>query len=218
MILRKRSQNKYAQNSRICKEYELTKLQSDRVMVASIDADSPLQLLDKEERQELKAFQDQVIDILVVLDSTMDTITFMIEKYEQFCHDIKTSSADLADNQPDPILLALRENQQVSDISKKKVEASNTKVQGTISLVRPYEFYNLIATTNSMIKLSDLLNLGSGSSLQRLAEEARKENIAMRGLTEKGTRDAAAVKVLTVITLVYLPATVVSVSGPVWME
>ena len=35
----------------------------------------------------------------------------------------------------------------------------------------------------------------------------------MRKLTEKSTDDAAAVKVLTVITLIYLPATVVSV-GP----
>lgn len=34
----------------------------------------------------------------------------------------------------------------------------------------------------------------------------------MRKLTEKSTKDAAAVKVLTIITLIYLPATVVSVS------
>jgi hypothetical protein len=34
----------------------------------------------------------------------------------------------------------------------------------------------------------------------------------MRELTEKSTRDAAAIKVLTLITLVYLPAAVVSVS------
>lgn len=34
----------------------------------------------------------------------------------------------------------------------------------------------------------------------------------MRKLTEKSTQDAAAVKVLTMITLIYLPATVVSVS------
>jgi hypothetical protein len=33
----------------------------------------------------------------------------------------------------------------------------------------------------------------------------------MRTLTEKATADAAAVKVLTIMTLVYLPATVVSV-------
>ncbi len=45
-----------------------------------------------------------------------------------------------------------------------------------------------------------------------LAEEARKENFTMRTLTEKGSQDAAAVKVLTIITLIYLPATVVSVS------
>lgn len=35
----------------------------------------------------------------------------------------------------------------------------------------------------------------------------------MRELTEKSTKDAAAVKVLTIITLIYLPATVVSVSN-----
>ncbi|KAL2049176.1 hypothetical protein ABVK25_010526 [Lepraria finkii] len=44
--------------------------------------------------------------------------------------------------------------------------------------------------------LSSLLDLGSGNSLHHL--------------TEKGTQDAAAVKVLTIITLIYLPATVVS--------
>jgi len=35
----------------------------------------------------------------------------------------------------------------------------------------------------------------------------------MRTLTEKATQDAAAVKVLTIMTLVYLPATVVSVGA-----
>ena len=62
------------------------------------------------------------------------------------------------------------------------------------------------------LQLSNLLDLGNGYSLKQLAEEARKENLTMRKLTEKSTRDAAAVKVLTIITLIYLPATVVSVS------
>ena len=47
--------------------------------------------------------------------------------------------------------------------------------------------------------------------MKDLAEEARLENTTMRKLTEKSTNDAAAVKVLTMITLIYLPATVVSV-------
>lgn len=61
------------------------------------------------------------------------------------------------------------------------------------------------------MKLSSLLDLGNGYALKVLAEEARKENTTMRKLTEKSTRDAAAVKVLTIITLIYLPVTVVSV-------
>jgi hypothetical protein len=43
-----------------------------------------------------------------------------------------------------------------------------------------------------------------------LAQEARREAVAMRHLAEKSTLDAAAMKVLTVITLIYLPTTVVT--------
>jgi hypothetical protein len=65
--------------------------------------------------------------------------------------------------------------------------------------------------------LSSFLDLGSGLALQNLARESRQENEEMRRLsermhqlTEKATKDAAAVKVLTILTLIYLPATVVS--------
>jgi hypothetical protein len=61
--------------------------------------------------------------------------------------------------------------------------------------------------------VASLLDLGNGHSLKVLAEQARVENITMRELTEKGFRDGVAIKVLTIVTLVYLPATVVSVSG-----
>jgi hypothetical protein len=44
-----------------------------------------------------------------------------------------------------------------------------------------------------------------------IAQESHAENSNMRMLTEKGTKDAAAVKVITLITIVYLPTTVVSV-------
>ncbi len=60
---------------------------------------------------------------------------------------------------------------------------------------------------------SSILDLGNGQSLKLLAEETRKENVTMRKLTEKSTQDAAAIKVLTIITLIYLPTTVVLVSN-----
>jgi hypothetical protein len=46
--------------------------------------------------------------------------------------------------------------------------------------------------------------------LRALAEEARREGKVMHALTEKATQDAAAVKVITVITMIYLPLTVVA--------
>lgn len=68
-------------------------------------------------------------------------------------------------------------------------------------------------------KLSDLLDYENAKiaeenskALAILAEESREENTAMRALTEKGTKDAAAVKVITLITILFLPTTVVAVS------
>ena len=54
--------------------------------------------------------------------------------------------------------------------------------------------------------------LGSGRSLEDLGKEARAENSQIHELTKKSAQDAAAVKVLTVMMLIYLPTTVVSVS------
>ena len=51
-----------------------------------------------------------------------------------------------------------------------------------------------------------------------LAIEASNESLAIQDLTKKGARDAEAVKVLTIITLVYLPTTVVLVRSLLLMN
>ncbi|MCJ1402112.1 hypothetical protein MMC11_005331 [Xylographa trunciseda] len=164
---------------------------SDAVLVADIDGKGDGLPLGVQSRQQLKDLEDQIIDFLLILDSTYDTVLAFGQKYEQYCHSANESSINL-DESLDSIQLALQEKQREVELLQRKVKALHKKVNGTISL------------------LSSLLDLGTGNSLKELAEEARKENITMRLLTEKGTRDAAAVKVLTMITLIYLPATVVS--------
>lgn len=62
------------------------------------------------------------------------------------------------------------------------------------------------------MQLSGMLELGNGVSLKLLAEEARNENTSMRKLAEKSAQDATAVKVLTIITLIFLPSSVIAVS------
>jgi hypothetical protein len=81
--------------------------------------------------------------------------------------------------------------------------------------------------------LSDLLSYEEAVALKKLSKESQDESKSMRKLTvsgihglsnakyrltcflqERSTEDAAAVKILTVITLIYLPTTIVAVSTP----
>lgn len=59
---------------------------------------------------------------------------------------------------------------------------------------------------------SSFSELSNGHILQQLARDTREESEQMTQLTRRSQRDGAAVKALTVITLVYLPTTVVLVS------
>ena len=59
--------------------------------------------------------------------------------------------------------------------------------------------------------IGNLLDLENGNALRSLAQASREENVVMLKLSEKATKDAAAVKILTVTTLVYLPVAVVLV-------
>ncbi|EXJ93445.1 hypothetical protein A1O1_01837 [Capronia coronata CBS 617.96] len=58
--------------------------------------------------------------------------------------------------------------------------------------------------------VSRFLDLSNSTALKNLALASARENAVMHELTKKTTQDAATVKILTVLTLIYLPATVIS--------
>ncbi|KIX10396.1 uncharacterized protein Z518_01478 [Rhinocladiella mackenziei CBS 650.93] len=62
---------------------------------------------------------------------------------------------------------------------------------------------------SSIQLLSSFLDLESGYTLQNLSREAQEENIKMEEIATRSMQDEAAVKLLTIIMLVYLPATIV---------
>ena len=102
------------------------------MLVASIEDADPLGNLKVEESQELKELEDQVLDVLVVLDSTSDTISSINEHYQQMSRGWKAceNGADM-----DPIILALRAKQREVNLTRIKVQALHTKIRGTTSLV-----------------------------------------------------------------------------------
>jgi Mg2+ and Co2+ transporter CorA len=125
-----------------------------------------------------------------MLDSTVDTTSSLEEKYYIF-HlglDAVTQSRIGAD----PIAFAFHETLKELKHLRQKLENLNRSIEATVQFA------------------SSLLDLQNGQSLRALAEEARQEGKVMHCLTEKATQDAAAVKVITVITMIYLPLTVVA--------
>ncbi len=183
-------------------------IQANRVVVASVDGKG-LILVEFEERQKLKQVEDKILDVKTVLDSTLDTVSSLIEKYTDLTKAEDVTFSEPTTPQRDFILFALQEKKREIVLIRKKIDVLHAKVQGTTKLV---SLGPESGSVSNLFKLSGLLDHGNGLALRDLAVQAKHENEVMRQLTEKGTRDAAAVKVLTVITLIYLPATVVSVS------
>jgi len=71
-----------------------------------------------------------------------------------------------------------------------------------------------------MCEVSSLLERMNGYNLsqqmlalQSLERQGQEETAMMRRLAEKSSHDSTSVRILTIITLIYLPCTVVSVSG-----
>lgn len=110
-------------------------LQSDKILVASVDGKKSLPILDIEERQVLKDLEDRIIDNLLILDSTESTISSLIEKYDQFTLE---NSAHVEENNVgsfDPVAVALLEMKKEVILCKTKLQTLHAKLQGLTNLV-----------------------------------------------------------------------------------
>lgn len=108
------------------------------MLVASVDGKDPLRLADFEERQRLKDFEDRLIDILLIFDATHDTITSLLDRYQEFRIGCDSTWDDGDRTEPDFIVCALQERRQDVYSSRNKVKTLHTKVQGTTNLVSTY--------------------------------------------------------------------------------
>ncbi|CZR64137.1 uncharacterized protein PAC_14034 [Phialocephala subalpina] len=169
--------------------------QSIRVVAAQVGQGKLSSLIDFEinfeDRQLLKVVEDLALDLITIFDSTTDTINAIIWEYEYIC--------DESGHRSDNIMSGLRDCLREVDLYMKKTKTLCKRIQGTASLLS-----DLLDYENAKIAQEN------GESLRILAQESREENSTMRALTEKGTKDAAAVKVITLITIIFLPTTVVS--------
>ncbi|KAL2074323.1 hypothetical protein VTL71DRAFT_8101 [Oculimacula yallundae] len=170
--------------------------QSTRVIAANAGRGNLSSLIDFEinfeDRQILQILEEKALDLITIFESTSDTITTILQEYDYICGGNMTVGSDRVKSK---LTDSLRE----VDLYQKKAHTLYKRIQGTASLLS-----NLLDYENAKIAQ------GNGDSLRVLAQESREENSTMRALTERATRDAAAVKVITLITIIYLPTSVVS--------
>ena len=87
-----------------------------------------------EEGQRLKELDDQILDVILVLDATNDTILSLLDNYRQFRQD-SCIWEEPGDGVQDAIEFALQEKLKDVSSSKKKVETLHAKLKSTIDLV-----------------------------------------------------------------------------------
>lgn len=157
--------------------------------------EGPIGLHESDRRQELLTLDEKLLNSLLATNATADTLSSLISAWESRIEFPQTSDACYTEL----IRTTFEDQKRDLRLITSQLEALRSKVAGVTNV------------------LSSFLELSSGLSLQNLVKQSGKESEEMRKLSErmhilaeKSTQDAAAVKVLTILTLIYLPITVVS--------
>jgi hypothetical protein len=174
---------------------EETDTQYARILGTSPNDKGPVSLHQSGRRHDLLMLDEKLLNSMLAISATMDTSSALSSSWESLVRHWQAPDADYLGL----MRASFDYHQRSLGLLATEITHLRTKLAGITDL------------------LSGFLDLSSGYSLQRLALESGKENEEMRRLTdrmhtlaEKSTQDAAAVKVLTIITLIYLPVTVVS--------
>ena len=99
-----------------------------------IGAARELTILQVEKRQYLKELEDQILDVILVLDSTSDTILSLAENYQRFRQN-PCACEEPDDGGCDAIEVAFLEKLRYISSSKQKVQTLHAKLKSTIELV-----------------------------------------------------------------------------------
>ncbi|KAH8648291.1 hypothetical protein BGZ60DRAFT_423072 [Tricladium varicosporioides] len=172
--------------------------QSDQAVLAKVGAEKDRENMPPHmdfninflDRQKLKQLKDSVIDAQVIFYSIINYTKGIQAQAKRYCEYLHLSSGIKCDciSILDEFDLHIAE----VEIYIKRTSMLNDRAEATAKL------------------LSDILHYEEAVALKKLGNESQKETVAMYSLTEQSTKDAAAVKILTIIALIYLPTTIVA--------
>ena len=161
----------------------------------SLDGDGPVQAIGYKDRQALVVLENKILAARLAARATRDDLAFLQEEFGLLGLALSPSTN-----------VELRECNAAVAYFVRDLSTNLLRLE------------QLLARLQSMMKLvSSFLDLSNGTALQELSRASRYENETMRRLNErmtelaeKNSEDSATVAVLTTLTLIYLPITVVS--------
>lgn len=148
-------------------------------------------------RVRIKNLESQIDDSLLAVRANLHTINNVFTVLIEYLGRLESSKQDIDSFISHLGLIRTRYNEDF-DMTTMKLESSRCKLQSCIQMA------------SSFAELMNGQSLSqNGQSLRRLAEEQGEEAHHMAALADKSRRDAIAIKGLSIVTLVYLPTTVV---------
>lgn len=168
----------------------------EELLGTSPDNSGPVPLPGGEERQALLMLEKQVSTAKLVLRATKADVEFLQAQLQSYESEV---------SEEDITKIVQTRKRQLAEIVRHL----------NVNLLR---FDDLQSRLQSLATLlSSFLDLNGGFALQALAQESKRENETMRklnermaGLAEKNAEEAVTVTVLAILTMIYLPFTVVS--------
>ncbi|KAF1926014.1 uncharacterized protein M421DRAFT_230472 [Didymella exigua CBS 183.55] len=158
------------------------------VVVSTEDDPDNFVEISPDDHLELKQIEDETADLLLCLDSTSGTLASFEEMYDQFCQrqDYLRPGCKL-----DDVAVALRAQVKEIQYTERKAEALLAKIKSTRTLT------------------SSLLERQSGFNINHQIGALRAGNSIMQNIAEKNCKDSSSMRILTIITMIYLPCTIV---------
>jgi hypothetical protein len=158
----------------------LVKNQSDCVTLAEVQCETDPHSSSSEfgidflDRQRIKMLEDKTLDLVVIFDSLLDTLSQLQRQCRRHC------LGRLCENCKCAITVeGFKEQIHDTQVNLRRVKVLHKRTQSTAQLLSDFLEYQ-----NARIAL---LN---DKSLNALVEKTRDENTKMRSLTERSTRDA----------------------------
>ncbi|KAE8147851.1 hypothetical protein BDV25DRAFT_142369 [Aspergillus avenaceus] len=181
------------------------KQKTDRLVVwdASDNAGDRMAYFDVEDRQRLEQLEDYISDLMVILQTAVETI----DRIGKSCrHHCQISCSIGTGCSCSYIIQEFEESTAEARVYAERAKALQSRVQSTTQLLT---YLLSFEETRALKQLAQASHVET-KALKQLAEASNLENQSVVELTKRSAEDATAVKMLSLVGLIYLPSTIVA--------